>query len=69
KIPILHVNHYDSTFWLGTSIADIVIDFSETSQLITLDKRGIDKSEILPMPLKEKEVFSKSEVRKRYNLE
>ncbi len=69
KIPILHVNHCDSNFWLGASIADIVIDFSEVSQLITLNKRGIDKSEILPIPLKEKEVFSKSEVRKRYNLE
>ncbi|WP_343089851.1 hypothetical protein [Clostridioides difficile] len=69
KIPILHVNHYDSTFWLGASIADIVIDFSEASQLITLNKRGIDKSEILPILLKEKEVFSKSEIRKQYNLE
>ncbi|MCC0681668.1 glycosyl transferase [Clostridioides sp. ES-S-0005-03] len=69
KIPILHVNHYDSTFWLGASTADIVIDFSEVSQSITLNKRGVDKSEILPIPLIEKEVFSKSKIRKQYNLD
>ncbi|MGO1043856.1 glycosyltransferase family protein [Clostridioides difficile] len=69
KIPILHVNHYDSTFWLGASIADIVIDFSEVSQSITLNKRGIDKSEILPIPLREKEMFSKSEIRKKHNFD
>lgn len=69
KIPVLYVNHYDSTFWLGSSITDIVIDFSEVSQLVTLNKRGIDKSEILPIPLKEKEQFSKSEIRKKYDLD
>lgn len=68
KIPILYVNHYDSTFWLGASIADVVIDFSEVSKLVTLNKRGIEKSEILPIPLKEKELFSKSEIRKQYDL-
>ncbi|MCC0644153.1 MULTISPECIES: glycosyltransferase family protein [unclassified Clostridioides] len=69
KIPILYVNHYDSAFWLGASIADVVIDFSEVSQLVTLNKRGIEKSEILPIPLKEKELFSKSEIRKQYDLD
>ncbi|MDB0440905.1 glycosyltransferase family protein [Clostridioides difficile] len=69
KIPILYVNHYDSAFWLGASIADVVIDFSEISQLVTLNKRGIEESEILPIPLKEKELFSKSEIRKQYDLD
>lgn len=31
KIFILYVNYYDSIFWLGISIVDIVIDFSEIS--------------------------------------
>lgn len=69
KIPILYVNHYDSAFWLGASIADVVIDFSEISQLVTLNKRGIEESEILPIPLKEKALFSKSEIRKQYDLD
>lgn len=69
KIPVVYVNHYDSSFWLGASIADVVIDISEFNQKVTLSKRGVSKSELLPIPLKEKEVFSKSDERKKHNID
>lgn len=56
--PVVLYNHADHVFWLGSSIADLVIDLRPSGQDITLNCRGVRRSEILPIPLRRKELIS-----------
>ena len=47
--PVLFFNHASHMFWIGKSIADIVIDFI-TAQDITTKRRGISTPSFLPIP-------------------
>jgi hypothetical protein len=49
--PVAYVNHADHAFWLGCSVADIVLDIRESGHRITLEQRQARASEILPLPL------------------
>lgn len=50
--PIVLYNHADHVFWLGSTIADLVIDLRPSGQDVTLQRRGVRRSEILPIPLR-----------------
>ncbi len=49
--PVLLFNHSDATFWLGTRVADVVADMRESGRRLSLERRGIARSVILPIPL------------------
>ena len=49
--PVILFNHADNAFWLGVSIADIVLDLHKLGQSLTLNRRGVKNSKILPIPL------------------
>ncbi|MGL5379277.1 hypothetical protein [Clostridium sp.] len=67
--PVVYMNHGDHVFWLGSSIADLVLDMRPSGQAITLKRRGAKKSYIFPIPLEKKNDFNRDEVRKKYGLD
>ncbi len=48
--PVIFLNHADHAFWLGASVADVVANLRPSGQKITLGRRGIKNSKILPIP-------------------
>ncbi len=49
--PIIFCNHADHAFWLGGSIADVVVDYHSSGCLLSEKRRGKFGSRILPIPL------------------
>jgi hypothetical protein len=49
--PIILLNHADHIFWLGSGIADVTADIRLAGQNLSLSRRRIRHSEILPIPL------------------
>lgn len=67
--PIAYMNHGDHGFWLGASIADLVIDLRKSGQELTLKRRGARASYILPIPLQNKKDFNKIQVRQKFGIQ
>ncbi|QXM06349.1 glycosyltransferase [Crassaminicella indica] len=67
--PVIFLNHADHTFSLGLGAVDLVADIRPAGQIITLGKKGIMKSLLLPIPI-EKNILplSKAEARKKLNI-
>ncbi|GEM_PF-1027841 len=53
--PVLLVNHADHAFWVGCSVADLVLDIRTSGHLWTKQARGVDRAIILPLPLANRE--------------
>ena len=51
--PVVLYNHADDVFWLGISVADVVLDLHPSGQSQTLNRRGAKTSKFLPIPLNE----------------
>lgn len=67
--PIVYMNHADHCFWIGSSIVDICVDISKYGQLVTKNRRGIDKSILLPIPLSPTiNDIDKNTIREKYNI-
>lgn len=49
--PVVILNHADHLFWVGASIADVVADIRLAGQQLTLSRRQIPTTLILPIPL------------------
>jgi hypothetical protein len=52
KAPVILINHADHAFWLGSSIADIVINIREEAAEICKKKRNLTHNIVLPIPIK-----------------
>lgn len=61
KTPVIVYNHADHVFWLGTTVADVIVDFRVTE--LTEKYRHNAKSYILPFIAKESEYFDKSKLK------
>ena len=48
---VLFVNHADHVFWLGTSVADLVVCLRQSGHLIARTRRGIDESRLVDLPI------------------
>ncbi len=69
RVPIVFLNHADHCFWIGSSIADIVVDVSETGNKLTNTRRGVNKSFILPIPISYTDSnLDKKKIREKYNI-
>jgi len=51
--PVAIANHADHVFWLGASVADLVINFRHCGQRLSELRRGVESSRILPLPFHE----------------
>ena len=61
--PVFILNHADHRFWIGSSIADVIVDCREESKKLSFERRGARESFILPVPLSEKGDFDKEKYR------
>jgi len=67
--PVVFSNHADHVFWLGASVADIVADIRPAGQSLSLRRRNVRESTILPIPLPEpKRQWNRSMARKELGL-
>ena len=67
--PVIFMNHADHVFWLGSSVADIVADWRLVGQKITLTRRGVKNSKILPLPITKRESsFNRESIRKNLGI-
>ncbi|MGL5367714.1 MAG: hypothetical protein ACRDAG_05365 [Cetobacterium somerae] len=57
KQKVYFVNHADHTFSLGYNYSNCVLELSEDGKKMGKEKRGIKYSEVLPIPIEEKENF------------
>lgn len=65
--PVAILNHADHCFWLGCSVADLIIDLSRTGSELSGQRRYIEKKFIMPIPLKfEYPALSKQIIRDKY---
>jgi hypothetical protein len=49
--PVLFVNHADHSFWVGCSVADLVLDIRTSGHKWTKESRGVGRAVVLPLPL------------------
>tara|TARA_Y100000780_G_scaffold191058_1_gene178959 strand:- start:45702 stop:47177 length:1476 start_codon:yes stop_codon:yes gene_type:complete len=49
--PVIYYNHADHIFWLGVSIADIVVDLTPEGERFSQTRRGVQESTVLPVPI------------------
>jgi hypothetical protein len=49
--PVILVNHADHLFWIGCSIADLVLDIRTSGHSWTKTARGVERATMLPLPL------------------
>lgn len=49
--PVLLLNHADHAYWVGCSVADLVLDIRGSGQTWTRQLRGVPRSALLPIPL------------------
>ncbi len=49
--PVLFCNHADHQFWVGASIIDVPVDYHASGGIVSIKRRGIADSKILPIPL------------------
>lgn len=54
NLPIVYINHADHVFWLGASIATLVVNLRESGQHVSKLRRGIEnnRSKIMGRPLR-----------------
>ena len=49
--PVIFYNHADHLFWLGVSIADLVVNFRQLSVILSEEARGAKVNAWLPLPI------------------
>ena len=49
--PVLVLNHADHIFWVGASIADLVVNLRPSGEELTLRHRGVDRNFLFRIPL------------------
>ena len=49
--PVVYLNHAWHLFWLGGSVADLVLDLTGPAKALTKQFRGIENTTYLPIPL------------------
>jgi hypothetical protein len=70
--PVMLMNHADHSFWIGCSIADLVLDIRDSGHSLTKTVRGVERAAIVPIPLfdeqpssDEERRWNRTEIRKR----
>ncbi|HTO04958.1 MAG TPA: hypothetical protein VL069_14700, partial [Opitutus sp.] len=67
--PVAVLNHADHEFWLGSSIADLVINLRTVAAVHTRERRFIERNVVLPIPLDNPTAqLSKEEAKRRLGI-
>jgi glycosyltransferase involved in cell wall biosynthesis len=67
--PIGVMNHADHIFWLGVSIADLVVEFREFGAELSRTRRGVRQNFVFPLPLDiQSSTPARAEARARLNI-
>jgi len=67
--PVVLMNHADHLFWFGSGVSDLVADFRPEGQHVSLSRRLVNGSEILPIPLRKPGLIpTRSECRRRLGI-
>jgi len=67
--PVAIMNHADHQFWLGSTIADAIIDFRGYGKELSEKRRFAKETLFLPIPLNDNQpALTRSEARKRLNI-
>jgi hypothetical protein len=67
--PVALLNHADHVFWIGSSIADVIVDLRTYGQRLSETRRYAKQTFMLPIPLNLKQPsISREEARRRLNL-
>jgi hypothetical protein len=67
--PVAIMNHGDHVFWLGSTVADVIIDFRDYGKKLSEKRRFAKETLFLPIPLNDnKPALNRAEARKRLNI-
>ncbi len=62
--PVALINHADHAFWLGASVADVVVDYHASGGDLCAKRRGTAESKILPIPMSQADTIVRMDARK-----
>jgi hypothetical protein len=60
--PVIFYNHADHSFWLGASIADLVVNYRSFTAKLDTEGRNVKEHAFLPLPLLDAELVAKPSV-------
>ena len=63
--PILLFNHADHRFWYGAAVSDLVLEHRKAGADLSRERRGLDKIELLPLPLGTAQDFPRTAASRR----
>ena len=66
--PVAVMNHADHTYWLGVSVADMVVEFRDFGARLSLERRGARENIIVPLPLDFTSTIERSAARERLGI-
>ncbi|MCW4029175.1 MAG: glycosyltransferase [Candidatus Bathyarchaeota archaeon] len=49
--PVMYCNHADHAFWVGSSVADVIVDYHTQGSILSAKRRGRSNNKLLPIPL------------------
>lgn len=68
--PVALVDHADHLFWLGSSVADIVINLRTAGSKLALERRSASRTTVIPIPLLDRQGnISRDEARRLLGIE
>lgn len=70
--PVVYVDHCDHVFWLGTSVATVVMHMRDSGRRLAAARRGVDaaRSAVVARPLKPlARTIDRDEAKRRYGID
>ena len=70
--PVVYVNHADHVFWLGVTVANVLLNLRESGRALAIDRRGVDstRTTVMARPLGRIErELGRSEAKKQLGLD
>lgn len=70
--PVIYVDHCDHVFWLGTSIASVVMHMRDSGRRLAAARRGLDpaRSTVVPRPLRPiGRIVNRAEAKRRLGID
>ena len=66
--PVAVMNHADHAFWLGVSVADMVVEFRDFGARLSRERRGARENIIIPLPLDFTSTIERTAARERLGI-
>jgi glycosyltransferase involved in cell wall biosynthesis len=66
--PVVVLNHADHQFWLGSSVADLVVNLRAAGSEHTAERRFVSRNALLPVPLADPARVARSQARRELGM-